>query len=658
MKKIFVFLGTFFLFINPIFTVEENILKNVNFDNGVLKIETNVQVKYNVFKIGNPPRLIIDLYDTVFSEHKKEISINSDILKRIRIAMFQEKPTKISRIVLDLEKNVVYEHKQIDNNINIILSKRDLKNVGNEIKISTTNIISETEKIVKESEKKVKPKKEKKELVKEEKLTIPKKEEKKEKEVISKTEASLPIEKSKQVKVTEEQEKKISEKKVEKETYTQKEKTTTSSSTKSSLKTQEKKEFGVVLPKTKTTLELQDADIRDVLQLISIRSGVNIIYGADVTGEVTISLRDVPIDQAFKTILSLKGLTYIPVAENVLRVITPTQLTTERSQAVTFTKIFPLNYANAEEVKAQLDSIRGIEGRKGITNVDKRTNSIIITDTQEGLEFCEKFIKELDVKPMQVMIEAKIVDFSVDDLRELGVNWSHESLTTQPGTGKLSHDKTYPVGPVELQRTIDQSGVGRVEARGAESSLGVPTGGLFSFGWITDREVFNMKLGMLVTQGKAKILSNPKVATMNNKEAKIIAGEKFPYKSTTIEAGGRSQENWVYLDAGVQLTVTPTISPDKYITLKVKPVVSIPAPATAQGVPPQVKTRETEVTIMVRDNDTLVIGGLITENDLAQIRKIPLLGDLPILGYLFKYKSNTKTTTELVVFITPKIIED
>jgi general secretion pathway protein D len=170
--------------------------------------------------------------------------------------------------------------------------------------------------------------------------------------------------------------------------------------------------------------------------------------------------------------------------------------------------------------------------------------------------------------------------------------------------------------------------------------------------------MFNMTLGALITDGKAKVLSAPKVTTINNEEAKLLAGEKMPFKTTTIGPGGVSQEAWSYVDVGVKLTVKPTITKGGSVRLKVHPEVSVPSAIAAEGAPPPVRTREIEVTVMVEDADTLVIGGLIGENDIETISKVPLLGDLPILGYFFKYKEKTKARSELLVFITPKILKE
>jgi len=436
---------------------------------------------------------------------------------------------------------------------------------------------------------------------------------------------------------------------------------TVSEKTKKEEQKAEEKKF--VLPKTPVTLECVDADIQDVLQMLAVKSGVNIIYGPDVTGKITISLKNVPFDKAFENILRISKLVYVIAGDNIVRVGTPQVIEQERSLQVMYTKIFPLNYAVADDVKTHLEQILKAEGRtKGIISVDKRTNSLIVTESEEGLNYIEEWIKKLDTKPYQVTIEAQVIDISVDDLSELGVQWGIRSVDKQAGS--------------EVSYSLDSVSGGGVTVKAVESTakeiqsavFSAPTGvplesATFLFGKFTDSLAISARLATLITQGKAKVLSNPRVTTVNNKTATIIAGEKIPYKTavtqTTTGAGmGQTiQEQWEYISAGVQLTVTPTVSPDGWVTLTVKPQVDIPQ-ISAPGVPPTVKSRQTEVTVMVKNNEPLVIGGLISDSDIEAIKKLPVLGDLPILGYLFKYKTTQKKRTELIILITPRIVEE
>jgi len=404
----------------------------------------------------------------------------------------------------------------------------------------------------------------------------------------------------------------------------------------------------IKLPKEPISLHFQDADIREVLRLFALKSGINIIYGDEVKGTITIHLDNVPLDEALNTVLTLKGLTYQTVGTNILRILTPETLAQERAKAVTYTKIYPLNYAKAEEVKPQLDAIRTAEGRKGMTNVDTRTNSLIITDTREGLEAAERLIKELDKKPYQVMIEAKMVDVKLSDLDEMGINWTYKEEDTA-----ATQQEVYPAG-------VDTSKEKIVRGENLEVSAKFvpPTSGLiFNWGQVTDRLRLEAKLGALIKEGKTKVLATPRVATLNNKEAKILIGDKYPYTITTEVPGQPRLTTYGFVETGVKLTVTPTINEARQIILKVKPEVSVPT-GGGSGVPPQVGTREAEVTVMVNNNETLVIGGLIREDDIYNLEKIPFLGDLPFLGALFKYRKESKERTELLVFLRPVILED
>jgi len=368
-----------------------------------------------------------------------------------------------------------------------------------------------------------------------------------------------------------------------------------------------------------------------------------------VKGTLTVHLDNVPFDQALNTVLTLKGYAYQVVGANILRIVSPEILTEERTKAVTYTKIYPLNYAKAEEIKAQLDAIRTTEGRKGVISVDIRTNSLIITDTPEGLESAEKLIKELDKKLQQVMIEAKMVDVTISDIDDLGVSWTYKE-----GDTAATQQSIYPAGVGKSEQKIVQGDNLEVETK-----ITVPTSGLlFNLGRVTDRLRLEARLAALVTKGKTKVLATPRVATLNNKEAKILIGDKVPFKTTTMGTGGVSQESWEFLDAGVKLTVTPTINEAKQILLKVKPEVSIPGTVTVPGQPPTISTREAEVTVIVNNKETLVIGGLIKETDMVTLEKVPFLGDMPLLGTLFKYRHEKKDRTELLVFLTPTILED
>ncbi|MBU2614749.1 MAG: AMIN domain-containing protein, partial [Elusimicrobia bacterium] len=509
-----------------------SLLSGLKVDHNTIKIITSNAVKYNVFKISNPPRLVAELFNTEHDLKQKEISVNNGIIKRIRSGQFQNEPAKITRIVIDLIKMVDYEAVQTDNQINIALLT-DKKSA----KTETAQTPQTEEKTV---------------------------------EVAQKTETPAIVEQT-EVKKNEETAKVEKPKKSEKPKVVIAKKQTVAKKTTSASGTNRN---SVTLPKTPVTLEYQEADIKDVLQVMSIRSGINIIYGPDVSGTVSVSLRNVPFDQAFRTVLALKSLTTMDVSDNIIRVITPSALKAEREKEITFTKVFRMNYAEAGVIQSQISAVLAAREIKGTITTDQRTNSLIVTATLEGIDMAEKLFKELDVKPQQVSIEAKIVDVTINDISDLGVNWSIQNIEAT-GNGAVSmpgaSQNAASVSPA--QPAI--AAAAKIQATELKTSIPVPVGGNFNFGYVTANQALNLKLGALITSGKAKILSNPKVTTINNKEASISSGEKVPYKSTIV-SNGVSQESWQFLDAGITLTVTPTISPDGWITLKVLPGVSVP----------------------------------------------------------------------------------
>ncbi len=212
-------------------------------------------------------------------------------------------------------------------------------------------------------------------------------------------------------------------------------------------------------------MDFQDADVRDVLHLLALKSGLNIIYGNDVTGSVSVHLDRVPFDQAFQTILTLKALVALPMGPKVIRVVTSTTLNTEQSQATTFTRVFRLNYADADDVKKPVDAIRTAAGRKGVSTTDSKTNSLVVTDTVEGLKEVEDLIPVLDRKPQQVDIESKIVEVQLNNETQSGISWQYaanggSNNQYQIGATKNSVGHQHFCGPCRTHRCHRRSGPG------------------------------------------------------------------------------------------------------------------------------------------------------------------------------------------------------
>ena len=429
---------------------------------------------------------------------------------------------------------------------------------------------------------------------------------------------------------------------------------------------------GLTLPNQPVSFDFESADIRDVFRVLSIKSGINIVSGEDVQGTISVSLNNVPFDKAFYTILSLKNLVAEETGPNIIRVETPQQIALEREKDVTFTKVFPLNYAKAAEIKVDLDNIRQAEGRKGGVSVDKRTNSLIVTDTIEGLQSVERIITELDKRPEQVIIEAKIVEIDLNKSLDLGVQWQYagtagdQNVTIGASQNHVVGDNDIVAGPNAKigANTVTPTGVinnapggGLANTTGVSFPAAAVNGQLstIAFGVLSNGNKLNIILSALQQKGMSKILSSPKVTTINGKEAKILIGQKIPYSTTTVSLGQVTQQT-NFLDVGIKLTVTPTINNvNQKITLDVHPEVSLYVRQDPAG--PVIGTREAETTVLVNNGETVVIGGLITDSDQKAYTQVPLLGDIPIIGAFFKHNLTSKDRTELLVFITPQIVK-
>jgi type IV pilus assembly protein PilQ len=415
---------------------------------------------------------------------------------------------------------------------------------------------------------------------------------------------------------------------------------------------------GIELPKSLISMDFQDADVRDVFRLLAIKSGINVIYGADVTGTISIHLDQVPFDQAFQTVLTLKGLVALTMGAKVVRVVSSTALTTEQTQAATFTRVFHLNYALAEDMKKPLDAIRTAASRKGVSTVDTKTNSLIVTDTQEGLKEVEDLIPVLDKKPAQVDIETKIVEVNLDNKLDTGISWNYATDgkfkvgATQDASGPTAGLGGTAIGAPQIQ-TVSPGQATGISGTGVNLNTITQTG--FSFLTRQGTYLLSAQIAALASQSKVKILSTPHIVTTNNEEATINVADQIPYDVSTL-SNGVSQTSVQFISAGVKLVVKPTVNADRRITLKVKPEVSTPGAASSDPhFPPTVNTRNAETTVVLRDGETIAIGGLISENITKTVSGVPLLMSIPVIGYLFKTTSNEKQRTELIIFLTPRI---
>jgi len=423
------------------------------------------------------------------------------------------------------------------------------------------------------------------------------------------------------------------------------------------------------LPRDTVSLDFENTDIRDVIKLLAAKAKINIIYGPDVSGTLSLHLVNVPFHEAFRTILSMMSLSTTQVGENILRILTPAALAKAQTAAATATKVIALNYTKASEMVTAINAVRTAEGRTGSTIADAKTNSVIVTESLEGLAATERLISQLDVRPKQVMIEAKLIEVSLNNSLHYGIQWDYLSVDRgkiggQQGTnmiGTVSNPNSAGlVKPLDLNASA-AVGAG-ASARGTGVQLPASTVfGAFTFGRITNNYFLSATLTAAAAQGKVRVLSDPKVATLNNQPANINVTTAIPYVTSNVASTGVTSQQVSYVTTGIKLTVTPSINADGRITLDISPEVSQPSATAAGSVTtgaPAVDSRNAKTTVLVRDGETVVIGGLISDSVSNQIAKIPLLGDIPILGWLFKKKSVTRNRAELLIFVTPKIMTD
>ncbi len=420
------------------------------------------------------------------------------------------------------------------------------------------------------------------------------------------------------------------------------------------------------LPKNPITIDFDDADIRDVIRVLAEMSGVNIIYANDLRGIVSIHLDRVPFDEVFNTVLTTQGLVAQQIGNNILRVLTPEALSTDRARSVTTYKTFTLNYGKASEVSTHLSAVK--ISPTGRFTVDERNNAIVVTDTPEGLAAAERLIVELDRKPQQVLIETKIIEINLDKSLELGIQWEYSSHMNQTANGRqiigireVTEGTEAAKGSVGFGGTnalgedivTSAAGPGRrgtgVNLPGAQSSA-------ITFGFINNSDLLTATLDALEKENQTKTLTNPKIVTTNNQAAKIQIGQKVPFLQTTVAGTGTATQTTVFADVGFIIDVTPTISVDNRIRLKVKPEASSVRGITSAG--PTIDTTTAETEVMLADGETIVIGGLVSESMIEEASKVPLLGDLPVLGVFFRNTLNQKIRKELLVFITARIVPD
>ncbi|MBU4305870.1 MAG: secretin and TonB N-terminal domain-containing protein [Candidatus Omnitrophica bacterium] len=375
-------------------------------------------------------------------------------------------------------------------------------------------------------------------------------------------------------------------------------------------------------------LDMKDVDMKDVARMFSRISGLNIIISEAVKNKVTLSVTNADWESALQMILKTYGLVSIREG-NFLRILTYSELQQEEINVPLISRVIFLNFAKAESMRSSLESIKSARGR---INVDIKTNSLIITDSPANIQKMEKVMGELDKRTPQVLIEALMLDVKLSEDEQLGVNWMLGDKDT------IHDDNDYN------DRYVRQNlSAGRVE-------------GILKYGkTIYKNTELNALIDFWRQNQKAEVLANPKVMTLDGLTAKIELSEEVPYIQSTISSDTGSITSTVsFRNVGIKLDVTPTISAEGFVSLTIKTEQSFRTGTI--GGQPIVDSRKAETNLLVKSGETIVIGGLRKKNKTDTIDKIPLLGDLPVIGKMFRRKVTSSTDTELLLFVTPFVV--
>ncbi len=394
----------------------------------------------------------------------------------------------------------------------------------------------------------------------------------------------------------------------------------------------------------KVTLEFADAEVRKIFQLLSEVSNKNFVLGDEVSGTISLKLVNVPWDQALDIILDTKNLDKREEANIVLirgkgkfKSLLDEEVEIRKAALKSeplVTETFDVNYSDLPGIAAQFNALKTDRG--SITQ-DARTNKIIAKDVKTALDDMRKLLKALDVPEKQVMIEARIVEATTDFTKSLGINWGiHRTATS---------DSAWP-----FINTL-HSAFGGVAATAAPTTGVSGNSGAtadVAFGLIGTNVKINMRLNAAATAGIVRVISTPKVATLNNKTAKITQGTQIPYTSATSD-----KIETKFVEAALALEVTPHINNNGTIVMKIDAKNDSPG---STGNPPPINKKQATTEMLLRDGETTVIGGIYKDQESEGEEGVPWLKDVPLLGHLFKNTDIKKQRTELLIFITPHII--
>lgn len=403
------------------------------------------------------------------------------------------------------------------------------------------------------------------------------------------------------------------------------------------------------------TLDVNELSIHMAMRILIDQTDVNLILSPNVIGNVTVSFRDVSLKEALQSILDVHGAAYI-LGENIIRILPISDMPTVTERLVTET--FQIKHVEAAEVVVALEKFISANG--SVSHI-VGSSYIIVTDTQSKVRDIGNLLNKIDGATPQVLVEVRIYDVTSKDHLDLGVEWSAGRRTNRDSVTGAAIGDDFTIekggGDTFVNSITDPSltgGFGGGTAKTADS-----TAAFLRFGLLNDSIDIDARLRAEQEVIDAKLLANPRILVVDNLEAVFEIVTEHPYIERTITSAGIT-ETVKFKEVGVKLTVTPHITTNRSVRMKIMPEFGIvvgQVQVSSSNVP-IIDTRKFSTTAVVKDGHTVVLGGLRKKDTTLQTNKVPILGDIPILGRLFRFKGEATTVNELVIFITPRIITD
>ena len=433
--------------------------------------------------------------------------------------------------------------------------------------------------------------------------------------------------------------------------------------------------------RTRITYSCIDTPIETVLMDLAEQAKIDIVKSPKVTGNVTAKVTDVPLEEALSNILAAHDYTYI-ATESMIRVMPLSEIAVAREELVT--RIYRITYADADDVA---DALGNFVSKRGRVAFNKGTSHIIVTDTESQIKGIDKFIEEIDLMTPQVLVEVRIYDITSSEGFELGSQWHagrNAPLTADtilaPDeiiTTELAEDRTDTRFGFERGDDIDYTDTRDEDSTITQKRYTDPpaittnrrrkpfvgasfdreTGGTLRFSLLNDAVDIDLALSILHKQVEAKLLANPRILVLDNETANFEIIREIPYRELLQVAREDPITYTEYKNVGVQLKVTPHIARDGMIRLRIEPEFGVVVGFNAEGAP-TVDTRRANTVAMIKDGQTIAMSGLRKRETTKDISKVPLLGDLPLVGGLFKSETESIEINELVIFITTRIVTE